>query len=91
VALLLPGIDPDLVVVAGGVALAAGELLLQPARAELAARHPLAAVLDPPPIILGRAGPNAAAHGAADLARLALEPSRRPAPPRLHPRPNRTD
>jgi glucokinase len=72
VALLVPVIDPDLVVVAGGVALAAGELLLQPARDELAARHPLAAVLDPPPVILGRAGPNAAALGAAALGAAAL-------------------
>jgi glucokinase len=83
VAAAMPVIDPDLVVLSGSVALSAGDLILDPARQELARRHPLPAVLGPVPIVLGQTGASAAALGAAELARrydaAAADPSSWPA------------
>jgi glucokinase len=69
VALVMPLLDPDLVVLSGSVATSAGDLILRPARQELARTCPLPAMLSPVPIVLGRTGPGAAALGAAELAR----------------------
>ena len=69
VAGVMPVLDPDLVVLSGSVATSAGDLILRPARQELARAHPLRAVLGPVPIVLGQTGPGAAALGAAELAR----------------------
>jgi glucokinase len=69
VALVMPLLDPDLVVLSGSVAASAGDLILCPARQELARACPLPAVLSPVPIVLGQTGPGAAALGAAELAR----------------------
>jgi glucokinase len=69
VAVAMPVIDPDLVVLSGSVAMSAAELLLGPAREELARDHPLPAVREAVPIVLGQLGAGAAALGAAHLAR----------------------
>lgn len=61
--------DPDLVVLAGSVAVAAGPLLVDPARQEVVRNHPLLTVASAVPIVLGQVGPAAAALGAAELAR----------------------
>ena len=61
-------LDPDLVVLSGSVATSAGDLILHPARQELARAHTLQAVLGPVPVVLGQTGPGAAALGAAELA-----------------------
>ncbi len=53
----------------GSLATSAGDLILLPARQELARAHTLQAVLPPVPIMLGQTGPAAAALGAAELAR----------------------
>lgn len=63
-------LDPQRIVVGGGVA-AAGELLLAPARCELAERLPGRGFRSPPPVVAARLGPDAGLVGAADLARLA--------------------
>jgi predicted NBD/HSP70 family sugar kinase len=65
----MPVLDPDLVVLSGSVATSAGDLILHPARQELARAHTLQAVLSPVPVVLGQTGPGAAALGAAELAR----------------------
>lgn len=69
VACVMPVLDPDLVVLSGSVATSAGDLILHPARQELARAHTLQAVLSPVPVVLGQTGPGAAALGAAELAR----------------------
>jgi glucokinase len=69
VAVVMPVLDPDLVVLTGSLARSAGDLILLPARQELARAHTLQAVLTPVPIMLGQTGPAAAALGAAELAR----------------------
>lgn len=66
-------VDPDLVVLSGSLAESAGDLIIEPAGAELRRCWPLAAVSDPVPIRLGSCGRTAAALGAAELARVALE------------------
>ncbi len=65
---LVAGLDPAVVVVGGGVS-AAGDLLLEPARAALAdslvgAEHRVV-----PPLLRARFGPEAGVVGAADLVR----------------------
>jgi glucokinase len=87
VAAAMPVIDPDLVVLSGSVAISAAELILTPAREELARDHPLPAVRKPVPIVLGRLGAGAAAIGAAELARRHFSVAADPGP-RLQ---NRTD
>ncbi len=69
VACVMPVLDPDLVVLSGSVAMSAGDLILAPARQQLARAPALPAVLSPVPIVLGQTGPGAAALGAAELAR----------------------
>jgi len=69
VAQVMPVVDPDLVVLTGSLATSAGDLILVPARQELARQHALRTVLDPVPIMLSQTGPGAAALGAAELAR----------------------
>jgi glucokinase len=66
-------VDPDLVVLSGSLAESAGDLIIEPAAAELRRCWPLAAVSDPVPIRLGSCGRTAAALGAAEMARAALE------------------
>jgi len=66
-------VDPDLVVLSGSLAQSAGDLIIEPAEAELRRCWPLAAVSDPVPIRLGSCGREAAALGAAEMARAALE------------------
>ncbi|CAB4869019.1 unannotated protein [freshwater metagenome] len=61
-------VDPDIVVIGGGVS-SAGELLLQPAREAFAARVIGAHYRELPPIVLAECGEDAAMIGAADLAR----------------------
>ena len=65
----MPVLDPDLVVLSGSVAMSAGDLILGPARQQLARAPALPAVLSPVPIVLGQTGPGASALGAAELAR----------------------
>ena len=64
-------VDPDLVVLSGSLAESAGDLITDPAAAELRRCWPLAAVSDPVPIRLGLCGRWAAALGAAEIARSA--------------------
>ena len=66
--------DPDVIVIGGGV-MAAGELLLEPARAELQAR-----ALPPQnqtPVVAAELGPDAGMIGAATMALDELGRSRR--------------
>ncbi|WP_432493203.1 ROK family glucokinase [Kineococcus gypseus] len=63
-------LDPEVVVVGGGVS-HAGELLLAPARASLAANLPGRTHRRPPPLRTARRGNAAGIVGAADLARTA--------------------
>lgn len=65
--------EPDVIVVGGGV-MGAGELLLGPAR-EQVARHALAP-MNETPIVPAELGPRAGMIGAASLARIELERSR---------------
>jgi glucokinase len=65
-------VDPDLVVLSGSLAESAGDLIIEPARAELRRCWPLAAVSEPVPIRLGSCGRIAAALGAAEMARSAV-------------------
>jgi glucokinase len=69
VAQVMPVVDPDLVVLTGSLATSAGDLILAPARQELARQHALRTVLDPVPMMLSQTGPGAAALCAAELAR----------------------
>jgi glucokinase len=66
-------VDPDLVVLSGSLAESAGDLIIEPAAAQLRRCWPLAAVSDPVPIRLGSCGRTAAALGAAEMARAALD------------------
>ncbi len=68
VANLVAAFDPDCVVVGGGVS-AAGERLLEPARAALARSLVGAGHRLMPPLLRARLGPQAGVVGAADLAR----------------------
>jgi len=68
VALLVPVVDPDLVLLSGRLADAAAAYLLPAARATLDGERPLRHVTAPPRIELGRVGPEAGAIGAAELA-----------------------
>ena len=61
-------VDPEVVVVGGGVAVGAGELLLDPIRQAIAHRRPLRAIAPPPRIVAAACGPDAGALGAAGLA-----------------------
>ncbi len=61
-------VDPEVVVVGGGVALGAGELLLDPIRQTIADRRPLRAIAPPPRIVAAACGPDSGALGAASLA-----------------------
>lgn len=65
---IVAGLDPELIVVGGGVC-AAGELLLGPARQALAATLVGAEHRVVPPIRIATLGPDAGMIGAADLAR----------------------
>lgn len=67
VQVLMPVLDPDLVVLAGSVAAAVGDQLATDVAAALTS-HPLSAVVALPVIRISRLGPSAAAIGAADLA-----------------------
>jgi glucokinase len=70
VANVVAGLDPELVIVGGGVS-AAGDLLLDPARAALAASLVAAEHRTVPPLVPAALGPDAGMIGAADLARRA--------------------
>lgn len=61
-------LDPEVIVVGGGVS-AAGDLLLEPARSSLRAALPGGLDRPGPTIVLAALGPDAAVIGAADLAR----------------------
>lgn len=67
---LVAVLDPQRIVVGGGVAVA-GELLLAPARRELVERLPGGDFRAPPGVVAAQLGPDAGLVGAADLARLA--------------------
>lgn len=62
-------LDPDVVVVGGGVAVGAGDLLLDPIRRAVADHAPLRAIVPPPRITAAVCGPDAGAIGVAALAR----------------------
>ena len=62
-------VDPDIVVVGGGVAVDAGDLLLDPIRHAVADHFPLRAIAPPPRITPALCGPDAGAIGVAALAR----------------------
>jgi glucokinase len=70
IVLLIPVVDPDLVLISGRLAEAAGHYLLPAARSTVNRARPLRQVVGPPRIELGRIGPEAAAIGAAELALL---------------------
>jgi glucokinase len=70
---IVNSLDPELIVIGGG-AVAAGDLLLEPARAVLAQRA-LPPGADPPPVVAARFGDESGMLGAALLA-LDLEPAR---------------
>ncbi|HZD97663.1 MAG TPA: ROK family protein, partial [Micromonosporaceae bacterium] len=61
-------VDPEVVVVGGGVAAGAGELLLAPIRHTVAEHLPLRAITSPPHIEAAASGRDASAIGAASLA-----------------------
>ena len=67
---VVAGLDPELLVIGGGVS-AAGELLLAPARDALARGLVGVGQRQVPPVVAARLGPLAGAIGAADLARAA--------------------
>jgi glucokinase len=77
IALLVPVIDPDLVVLGGRLAEAAAGYLIPSARAALEAERPLREVRPAPSIELSRLGPDAGAIGAALMAFGALSPAPR--------------
>ena len=64
-------VDPSVFLIGGGVS-AIGDLLLGPARAQLAAAMPGHAFRAPPPVVVAALGADAGLVGAADLARLEL-------------------
>lgn len=74
---LVAAFDPEVVVVGGGVS-AAGDLLLEPARAELARSLVGAADRVVPPVIRAAHGPEAGAVGAASMVRDGLGRGARP-------------
>ncbi len=86
VACVTPVLDPDLVVLSGSVAMSAGDLILGPARRQLARAPALPAMLSPVPMVLGQTGPGAAALGAAELARRLPGTSPPARPPASRPR-----
>lgn len=65
---LVAGLDPELVVIGGGLS-AAGDLLLDPTRAALADRLPGRRYRTVPPVVVAACGPEAGMIGAATLAR----------------------
>ncbi len=69
---LVAGLDPEVVVVGGGVS-AAGDLLLEPARAALGRSLVGAPHRVVPPLLRARFGPEAGVVGAADLVRASLD------------------
>lgn len=71
VANLVAALDPEVVVIGGGVS-AAGDRLLEPARAALSRALVGAGHRDVPDLVRARLGPEAGAIGAADLARALL-------------------
>jgi predicted NBD/HSP70 family sugar kinase len=62
-------VDPEIIVVGGGVAAGAGALLLDPIRRTVADSLPLRAMTPPPHITAAICGADAGAVGAAALAR----------------------
>jgi glucokinase len=67
VAQLVPVLNPDLVLLGGGLATGATDLVLIPARRALAEATPLSAVVAPPPVHLAACGADAGALGASYL------------------------
>ena len=65
---VIAALDPEVIVIGGGVS-AAGELLLAPGRRALAHRLVAAEQRDIPDVVVARLGPLAGVIGAADLAR----------------------
>jgi glucokinase len=65
---LASALDPELIIIGGGLS-DAGELLLAPARTAFAARLPGAEFRRPVPIVQAALGPDAGFIGAADLVR----------------------
>ena len=84
IVLLIPVVDPDLVLISGRLAEAAARYLLPAARATVNRARPLRQVVAPPRIDLGPLGPEATAIGAAELA--LLIPARVAAPSAASPR-----
>jgi glucokinase len=70
---LVAALDPDVVLVGGGVS-AAGDRLLDPARVALERTLVGRGHREVPPVLEARLGPHAGAVGAADLARRAVTP-----------------
>ncbi len=75
IANLVAALDPPLVVIGGGV-IAGGDLLLDPARVALAESLVGAGHRELPQVVGAVLGPMAGVVGAADLARVAIRPSR---------------
>ena len=69
---LVAGLDPELVVIGGGLS-AAGDLLLDPTQAALAERLPGRRYRTVPPVVVAACGPEAGMIGAATLARESRE------------------
>ncbi|HEY0718478.1 MAG TPA: ROK family protein, partial [Streptosporangiaceae bacterium] len=67
VARLVPVLNPDLVLLGGGLAAGAADLVLIPARRALAQATPLSNVAAAPPILLATCGADAGALGASYL------------------------
>ncbi|MDX3611304.1 ROK family protein [Streptomyces europaeiscabiei] len=63
-------LDPDVVVIGGGVSMGAGDLLLRPIRRTLHSERSLSRVIAPPKVCLAVCGSNAGALGAAAIAAL---------------------
>jgi glucokinase len=68
---LVAVLDPEVVVVGGGVS-AAGELFLEPTRESFRTYLTARAQRPEPPVLLAALGPDAGFIGAADLARISL-------------------
>ena len=74
IALLLPVVDPDVVVFGGSAGLAVADALLPAARERLAARASLRGIGRLPELSISRCGPGAAAAGAALTALRVTQP-----------------
>jgi glucokinase len=76
IAELAPTLDPEVVILGGGMAAAAGDLLLEPLRHAVRRAGSLSVVTDPPAVRLAGCGNDAGALGAAALAWDGIDRSR---------------